>query len=798
MRRTLNWIRWAHVLALLWLLAAPTDLRAGAQAERRSLVPGDPPVAGLIAISGPDADGFVEVSGAQRSVFPNAQVGIRNLYTYETVYVRAGVFGNFTARLRATPGAPLAIVPVASVPPPEARFYPGSLPGGPGTIVYVPQGPAPTPSTGLPLVIDADLADWNRIPLTRLARGGDHSLYAVRGAQSLYLALAASLDSGARADIRQIAFTLRGGGAFFITFERDARGTLLPAAIVSSTINRTERGLISASAWRADDAGGFAFEARLPLTTDIFRLPAETLALESVILTDEAGAELARFASGAPIPERSDVDAYYGVDGLRAGRAEAVSFAVAGTLNRAESYWTAAGRISTLNPERGAPLRLELDVELRGELDPAHLPAARLTLVPIALREQPGAPALAIPAAYTNNGWSNQSIAGGVAIDNLTNDQPLAEIVVPYGRIWRGRSAAGETVLRFPLDFDLTLPDPLADGLYTLRFEGGVRAPDGTFTRWEDWAGFRLAGGWTTFGAPAEPITWVPVVLNFGGVDETRLPLALLADDGADGARGILAQQDADLFALSNRTRFATSELVLAQSERGPSGATPRVYPLEPYLPNLLPNRSDTAAAPLIPFDLTTGTWTVTVTRPDGTTETLGTFPLTQLVFSTAARDDRTLFGPSAPVDMARLSAVADAISAYVFNQPGRYTIQATGSIRDIYGNLYTGGGSYSVIAGEPLDLLPAAPPGVPLQIGDRLPLGVRVTPATPAEIAVELAIIDQDGRITTRRLTGRANPAGLFLPAGDDAVYTADRPGIYSVTYRAQYAAPDGRLWIG
>jgi hypothetical protein len=799
-RTTRWWINLAGLLALVWLLTAPGAPQARAQTERRSPVPGDPPIAALIAISEPDADGFVEVVGAQRSVFPNAQVGIRNLYTYETVYVRAGAFGSFVGRLRATPGAPLAIVPVDSVPPAEARFYPGALPGGPGTIVYVPRGPRPSPTVGLPVSIDGDLVDWNGVPLTRLARARDHSLYAVRGAQSLYLALSAALDARTRSAVRRIAFTLRGGGGtFFIDFERGSDGAPLPAAGVSSTFNRTRRSLISASTWRTDDAGGLTFEARVPLTTDTFRLPADALALETAILTDDAGAELARFTSGAVIPERSDADAYYGMDGLRTNGSAAVPFAIAGTLSRAESYWTAAGRISTLTPGVGQPLRLELDVELRGELDPAYLPAARLTLVPIAVSPRPGAPALAQPDAYTHNGWSDQQLISGVAIDNRVSGQPLAEIAVPYGRIWRGQNAGGEAVVRFPLNFDLTLPDPLADGLYTLRFEGGVRAPDSGFIRWEDWPGFRLAGGFTTFGAPAEPITWLPVVLTVGPVTEARLPLALFADDGADGARGVLPGEDAAVFALSDRTRFPAPELVLAQAERGPTGTTPRAYPLEPYLPALLPNRADSAAAPLIPLDLTTASWTVSVIGPDGQTDELGTFPLPQIVFSTAARDDRALFGPSGPLDMARLSAVTDAISAYRFLQPGRYTIRAAGSIHDIYGNRYTGGGSYAVIVGEPLDLLPAAPSGVPLQVGDRLPLGVRVVPGVPAEIAVELTI-DQPGggSVTTRRVTGRASPVGLFLPAGDDALYTVDQPGIYSLTYRAQYAAPDGRLWVG
>lgn len=793
------------MLTLLTLLIAPGFPFAQAQIGSPVAQIGDPPIAALISVSEPDAAGFVDIIGAQGSVFSSAQVGIRNLYTFETVYVRAGALGGFAARLRGTPGAPLAIVPVISVPPPESRDYPGSLPGGPGTILYVPRVPNAAPPPGIPLIIDGELADWAGIPLSRLTQQPALRLYAVRGAQSLYLALAVTADTPAADAVQQIDFTLSGGGGtFFITFTRGAAGGFEPTAIISSTFNRTERSLIAAPAWQPGEVG-FVFEARVPLMSDTFRLPVESLTLDSVALTDAAGDSLALFESGQTIPERSDPDAPYGTDGLRAIDAEAIPFAVAGTLSRAESYWTAAGRAETLTLT-SSPLRLELDVELRGDLDPAFLPAARLTLVPIALRGRDDALPAALPDAYSNNGWSNLAAPGDVTIDNLISGQPLAEITVPHGRIWRGRNAQGESVLRFPLDFDLTLPAPLQAGLYTLRFEGGVRGPDGAFIRWEDWPSFSVVGGWTTFGAPAEPITWLPIVLS-GGVDmgEVRLPMALLVDDGADGARGILPVEDADTFALSSRTRFTTPSLVLPQSDSGPAGAALRPYPLEPYLPNLLPNRYDTAAAPLIPFDLTTGTWTVTVTRPDGVTDDLGAFPLSQIVFSTAARDDRALFGPSAPIDMARLSAVDEAISAYRFDLPGDYTISASGSIRDIFGTLYSGGGTYPITVGEPLDLLPAAPSGVPLQVGDRLPLGVRVVPGVPAEITAELTIYSLEDLgvlphaiAETRTISGQASVSGLFFPVGDDALYTADRPGVYSLTLSARYAAPDGRLWVG
>ena len=83
------------------------------------------------------------------------------------------------------------------------------------------------------------------------------------------------------------------------------------------------------------------------------------------------------------------------------------------------------------------------------------------------------------------------------------------------------------------------------------------------------------------------------------------LTVALFMDDGADGARGLLPEGETG--ALSHGPRWNSSTFILPPGE----------YPVEPYLPTVLLNRSDTFAPPMIPFVLPGGELRVTVERPD-------------------------------------------------------------------------------------------------------------------------------------------------------------------------------------
>ncbi|HEX2621768.1 MAG TPA: hypothetical protein VHL11_16535, partial [Phototrophicaceae bacterium] len=84
---------------------------------------GDPPIASLITVSPPDAQGNVTISGAAGAVFPGAQVAVRNLFTEQTTYTNAGITGSFSVVLFATGSTPFWISAATAIPP-ELRDIP--------------------------------------------------------------------------------------------------------------------------------------------------------------------------------------------------------------------------------------------------------------------------------------------------------------------------------------------------------------------------------------------------------------------------------------------------------------------------------------------------------------------------------------------------------------------------------------------------------------------------------------------------------------------------------------------------
>src|SRR5690606_26656367 len=201
----------------------------------------------------------------------------------------------------------------------------------------------------------------------------------------------------------------------------------------------------------------------------------------------------------------------------------------------------------------------------------------------------------------------------------------------------------------------------------------------------------------------------LPLVLNVGGIEETPLPMALLMNLPSDGSRGILPEDSSA--ALSNRVRFNSPTYILP----------PGNYPIEPYLPNILPNRYDLTLPPLVPFLLPNGRMSVQVTRPDNTRNNFSNVVIQQNRLSTPERNEATLFGRQSPVDIYRLTSGNTQLTAYPFNQYGEYRIRLSAEIEDIWENRYTGGGEYRVVIAEPLDLTPGVLSGTPFEVGDTL-----------------------------------------------------------------------------
>ena len=104
-----------------------------------------PPIAALITVGQPDADGYTLVTGGAGSVAPEALVAISDLETTVTEFLQAEADGSFSATVLAPPGSTVQIKHATLHAPLNEALGPGGvelafpwLNGSPGTILPVP------------------------------------------------------------------------------------------------------------------------------------------------------------------------------------------------------------------------------------------------------------------------------------------------------------------------------------------------------------------------------------------------------------------------------------------------------------------------------------------------------------------------------------------------------------------------------------------------------------------------------------------------------------------------------------
>lgn len=735
-------VRLIYVLAVTLMLLVTFSVQP--TAAQNSPVSAVPPNASLMSVSEPQADGTVTVSGSAGAVVGNTQVVVRNLYTGDTQYTTAGFDGSFRVTLYGPNTTPFWVSTARAIPT-ELRNIPGSLPGGPGTIVYGKAASQTQARSAITtLVVDGITEDWDAYPNAVLTDG----LSALLNNDSLYVVLeSAGLDG----EWAQAALTVRVSDAVYVLrFTRETPRQLL----VEQTVP-TRRSLGARAANVAFDGETFEFRT----SSTVFGTP-DAVTFLNFALIDADGNELSALPfefTTAKVPQ---------FDGFTYGDAtlpdDAVRFYIAGALGT--SRWAAVGRANTLAVSGGDSLTLEMDVTFQAPALPFDVTDLALSG---ALRLQP----VFAAGAHTNNGWSNVLTPSGLAIDNLRSDVTLASAATDWTHVIRY-----DDRLYFGLRFEVSLPEDLPDGLYVPLFEGLIQQGANTVESW---------GSNALFGASTNGIsqTRLPIVLNVGAVETQRLLMTLLYDSPSDGSRGVIAEQDTAA-ALSNRVRFNSPTYILA----------PGTYPLEPYLLNALPNRYTQSAAPLIPFLWPGGRVDARVTRPDGIVDDLGSQPVLQNRLSTDALDERERFGAQSPIDALRVTTLVPALTDYNFSAYGEYQIELSGRLEDIWGNRYQGGGTYRVTIAEPLKLFTGVLSGTPFEVGDRVYLGARLAPSVPADVTVTVRLYPLNGgEVITQTASGTANRYGYFAPS-DSFEVTTD--GEYVIDYEARYTDAEGRLW--
>jgi hypothetical protein len=331
-----------------------------------------------------------------------------------------------------------------------------------------------------------------------------------------------------------------------------------------------------------------------------------------------------------------------------------------------------------------------------------------------------------------------------------------------------------------------TVPSSLSPGTYLLEAyvdRGGVpRTTD-----------LPLVPVWNHNGplAPLPPIT-------IGEPAPPRIPWTLLADYPINGHRGLQAREDVGHFDMPTRVVYPPNRVVVPRLDRRTMETL--VYRLEPGSNWMSGTDRRLPNPPRIPLDLPSGSLTVEVHKPDGSTDVLGSALVRQSSARTPTLPDGTYldFGTGHVGDIYHLATMDEAFE-YRFEQDGDHTIVLEGHVQDVYGNLYPIDVTYDVTVANILDLDPAQLPTTPYVRGGAFAPGLHVFPPVPAEVSVTLVQMpySDPSLAFTTTVTGVANRFGYFQPPPGAAI-TMEAPGEFRVDITAIFDGGDDGLWMG
>ena len=285
-------------------------------------------------------------------------------------------------------------------------------------------------------------------------------------------------------------------------------------------------------------------------------------------------------------------------------------------------------------------------------------------------------------------------------------------------------------------------------------------------------------------------------IIRVGSPASPRLYWSFLLDTLSNGSRGVLAMEDTDRFGVAQRILTSSETFVIPR--QGASGQ-PLTYRLEPFVPTVGLGDRHIPSPPSIPFRFPSGSLTVTIRQPDERETVLGPAPFVQSRLKSLADDEGILLdiGGGHITDAYQLSTM-DPRFEVAFTQDGLHIITVEGTIDDIWGNTWTGGGTYEVHVGRILALDTAALPGTPFEVGDGFNPGLVVSPPLTAEVEVWVQHVPHSdlSQLQEWVIRGRTNRFGYFQPAGNSFVF--EQPGEYRVDIMARGEDDQGRLWTG
>ncbi|HEY5610293.1 MAG TPA: carboxypeptidase-like regulatory domain-containing protein, partial [Thermoanaerobaculia bacterium] len=297
-------------------------------------------------------------------------------------------------------------------------------------------------------------------------------------------------------------------------------------------------------------------------------------------------------------------------------------------------------------------------------------------------------------------------------------------------------------------------------------------------------------------GGKRPNVAFLPII-RIGDPSPPQLVWTLLSDDLSNGSRGSLALEDRERFGLASRILVNSETFVVPRLDE--LSGKPIQYRLEPFAPTIsLGDRAVSPSAPRLSFRFPSGNLKVTITKPDGSTETIGPAPFVQSRQSTPVNRNGDLLEPGSGTlsDVYQLSTM-DPRFLVSFTQDGLHRITFEGSILDIWGNEWSGRGTYDVVVARLLSLDTATIPGTPFEVGDSLTPSVVIAPSVPADVEMRVQWFpDSDRALRKERIIiGRANRFGHFITSPG---VRFDHAGEYRVDVTARWADATGNLWMG
>jgi len=288
-------------------------------------------------------------------------------------------------------------------------------------------------------------------------------------------------------------------------------------------------------------------------------------------------------------------------------------------------------------------------------------------------------------------------------------------------------------------------------------------------------------------------------MIRLGDPQPPHLIWTLLTNTLSNATRGTVAREDRPYFGLSPHIITQAEKFIVPRVD--PRTGEPIAYRLEPFLPLIALADRGVPNPPLIPFKFPSGSLKVTVERPDGTVDTLGPAPFRQSTSRSPTNEDGKVLddGGGRMDDVYQLTTLSKEF-LYTFQQYGHHVITMTGTIEDIWGNVYQGGGTYDVYVARPLRIESGQLPTTPYEVGDVFSPGLHIYPPVPAEVEIrfELLINSDPADAVERVVAGRASRFGYFHPGPEFEPIVLSGPGEFRVDITARYEAPDGTLWMG